>query len=137
MYTKTIQRLLLEIQEWQYIIGKIYHAENLLNIIYLIGMFLVSRFVGEIKLIMKYKIKYDELTEYLKTLKDGDFQRNWNKNPEAPMKEGHSIEDIVFLKLKEKTKKEKQNKLYLSFYYSYPLDNFLLIFLKINIEYIN
>lgn len=45
---------------------------------------------------MKFKIKYTGLTEYLKTLKDSDFQRNWNKNPDAPMKEGHSIEDIIF-----------------------------------------
>ena len=48
---------------------------------------------------MKYEIKYNELTEYLKTLKDSDFQINWNKNPDAPMKEGHSIEDIIFFKM--------------------------------------
>jgi len=49
---------------------------------------------------MKYEIKYKELTDYLKTLKDEDFQRSWNKNPDAPMKEGHSIMDIEFLKSK-------------------------------------
>ena len=48
---------------------------------------------------MKYEIKYKELTDYLKTLKDKDFQRNWNKNPNAPMKEGHSILDIDFFKM--------------------------------------
>ena len=48
---------------------------------------------------MKYEIKYKELTSFLKTLKDEDFQRNWNKNPDAPMKEGHSIEDITFFKM--------------------------------------
>lgn len=48
---------------------------------------------------MKYKIKYKELTEYLKTLSKTDFQRNWNKNPDAPMKEGHSIMDIEYFKM--------------------------------------
>lgn len=48
---------------------------------------------------MKYKIKYKELTEYLKTLSKTDFQRNWNKNPDAPMKEGHSIMDIEYSKM--------------------------------------
>lgn len=48
---------------------------------------------------MKFIIKYKELTDYLKTLKNKDFQRNWNKNPDAPMKEGHSIEDITFFKM--------------------------------------
>ena len=48
---------------------------------------------------MKYEIKYKELTDYLKTLKDEDFQRNWNKNPDATMKEGHSIMDIEFFKM--------------------------------------
>lgn len=52
---------------------------------------------------MKYEIKYKELTEYLKTLKESDFQRNWNKNPRAPMKEGHSIDDIIFFD-KDKSK---------------------------------
>lgn len=47
----------------------------------------------------KFKIRYIELTQYLKTLKDKDFQRNWNKNPDAPMKEGHSISDIEFFKM--------------------------------------
>jgi hypothetical protein len=44
-------------------------------------------------------MKYKELTDYLKTLEDKDFQRNWNKNPDAPMKEGHSILDIEFFKI--------------------------------------
>ena len=48
---------------------------------------------------MKYEIKYEELTDYLKTLKDKDFQRNLNENPDAPMKEGHSILDIEFFKM--------------------------------------
>lgn len=48
---------------------------------------------------MKYEIKYKELTEYLKTLSKTDFQRNWNKNPDAPMKEGHSIMDIEYFKM--------------------------------------
>lgn len=48
---------------------------------------------------MKYEIKYKELTDYLKTLTKDDFQRNWNKNPDAPMKEGHSIFDIEFFKM--------------------------------------
>ena len=48
---------------------------------------------------MKYKIKYKELTEYLKTLKEADFQRNWNRIPDAPMKEGHSILDIIFFNM--------------------------------------
>lgn len=48
---------------------------------------------------MKYEIKYKELTEYLKTLSETDFQRNWNKNPDAPMKEGHSIMDIEYFKM--------------------------------------
>ena len=48
---------------------------------------------------MKYEIKYKELTEFLKTLKEEDFQRNWNNNPNAPMKEGHSIDDIEFFKM--------------------------------------
>lgn len=48
---------------------------------------------------MGYEIKYKELTEYLKTLEDKDFQRNWNKNPEAPMKEGHSIDDIIYFNM--------------------------------------
>ena len=48
---------------------------------------------------MKYEIKYEELTDYLKTLSDKDFQRNWNKNPDAPMKEGHSISDIEYFKM--------------------------------------
>ena len=48
---------------------------------------------------MKYEIKYKELIDFLKTLKDEDFQRNWNKNPNAPMKEGHSIDDIEFFKM--------------------------------------
>jgi hypothetical protein len=47
---------------------------------------------------MKYKIKYKELTEYLKTLKESDFQRN-RHNPDAAMKEGHSIDDIIFFKM--------------------------------------
>jgi hypothetical protein len=28
-----------------------------------------------------------------------DFQSNWNKNPLAPMKQGHSIDDIIFFKM--------------------------------------
>lgn len=46
-----------------------------------------------------YKIKYDELREYLRTLKAKDFQTSWNKNPYAPMKEGHSILDIELFKI--------------------------------------
>ena len=45
---------------------------------------------------MKCKVKYKELTEYLKTLTKDDFQNDWNKKPDAPMKEGHSINDIIF-----------------------------------------
>ena len=45
---------------------------------------------------MKYEIKYKELTDFLKTLKDKDFQRNWNKNTDAPMKEGYSIDEIEY-----------------------------------------
>ena len=48
---------------------------------------------------MKYKVKYQELTEYLKTLKDDDFQKSWNKRPDMPMKEGHSIEDIILFNM--------------------------------------
>ena len=47
---------------------------------------------------MKYEIKYKELTDFLKTLKDKDFQRNWHKNTDAPMKEGHSIDEIEYFK---------------------------------------
>ena len=48
---------------------------------------------------MKFEIKYKELTEYLKTLNRKDFQNNWNKNPNAPMKEGHAMIDIDFFKM--------------------------------------
>lgn len=48
---------------------------------------------------MKYEIKYKELTEYLKTLSESDFQRNWNKNPDAKIKEGHSISDIEYFNI--------------------------------------
>ena len=48
---------------------------------------------------MKYEIKYQELTDYLKTLKDKDFQGNWNENTDAPMKEGHSNLDVEFFKM--------------------------------------
>ena len=47
---------------------------------------------------MKYEIKYKELTDFLKTLKDKDFQRNWHQNTDAPMKEGHSIDEIEYFK---------------------------------------
>ena len=47
---------------------------------------------------MKYEIKYKELTDFLKTLKDKDFQKNWDKNTDAPMKEGHSIDEIEYFK---------------------------------------
>ena len=52
---------------------------------------------------MKYKIKYKELTAYLKTLMDKDFQRNRNENPDAPMKEPHTILDIEFFKMDKST----------------------------------
>lgn len=48
---------------------------------------------------MKYGIKYKELTAFLKKLKEEDFQRNWNKHSNAPMKEGHSILDIEFFEI--------------------------------------
>ena len=48
---------------------------------------------------MKYQIKYKELTAFLKTLKDKDFQKDWNKNPSAPMKEGHAVSDIEFFNM--------------------------------------
>lgn len=48
---------------------------------------------------MKYEIKYKELTEYLKTLSESDFQRNLNKNPDAKIKEGHSISDIEYFNI--------------------------------------
>ena len=48
---------------------------------------------------MNYKIKYEELTNYLKSLNRDDFQSNWNKNLNAPIKEGHSIDDIEFFKM--------------------------------------
>ena len=46
---------------------------------------------------MKYEIKYKELTEYLETLKESDFQKmSRNNNPNAIIKQGHSIDDIIF-----------------------------------------
>lgn len=48
---------------------------------------------------MKYKIKYKELTEFLKTLKSSDFNTNFNQNENAPMKEGCSIDDIEYFKM--------------------------------------
>lgn len=44
---------------------------------------------------MKYKIKYKELTEYLKTLENNDFEKFGNRNTGAVMKEGHSILDVI------------------------------------------
>jgi len=48
---------------------------------------------------MKIEIKYKELTEYLKTLDEKDFQNSWDKNTDALIKEGHSIDDIIFFKM--------------------------------------
>lgn len=48
---------------------------------------------------MKYEIKYKELTDYLKTLTKGDFQGCWNKNPDAPMKQGYAMDDIEYFKM--------------------------------------
>lgn len=48
---------------------------------------------------MNFEIKYKELTEYLKGLKEKDFERSWNKNPNCAIKEGHSILDIEYFKM--------------------------------------
>ena len=50
---------------------------------------------------MKYEIKYKELSEYLKTLKETDFQRadgNPGRNPNGVMKKGYAMDDIEFFK---------------------------------------
>ncbi len=48
---------------------------------------------------MKYEIKYKELSEYLKTLKETDFQRDsFSRNPNGIMKKGYAMDDIEFFK---------------------------------------
>jgi hypothetical protein len=47
----------------------------------------------------KQSIKYDELRMFLSSLKQEDFERNWNKRPDCIIKEGHSIHDIEYFKL--------------------------------------
>lgn len=50
---------------------------------------------------MKYEIKYKELSEYLKTLKETDFQRadgHPARNPNGVIKKGYAMDDIEFFK---------------------------------------